>query len=133
MLRFMKNTKGQAVVEFALVLPILVFLLLAIMEGGRIFGSYLELQHAARDGARWAAVHTEKTREQVTDYVKGRLAFLDDSKLDQAGNVVLNRDPARNEWVKLTLEYPLEILTPIISNLLGNPFNLKTEMTMRCE
>ena len=42
--KLIKQNKGQTVVEFALVLPVLIFLLLAIMEGGRIFAAYLEAQ-----------------------------------------------------------------------------------------
>jgi len=136
MFRLIKNTKGQAVVEFALVLPVFIFLLLVIMEGGRILGGYLELQNAARDGVRWAAIHTDKTEADVTAYVKERLVFLDHSKMDDPNNVDLVRKQTPNgkdRWAELTLKYPLEILTPIISNLVGNPFNLEVKMVMRSE
>ena len=55
MKRLMRNQKGQAVVELAIVLPILILLFMAILEGGRIFTGYIELQTAARDGARYAS------------------------------------------------------------------------------
>ena len=136
MLRFIKNRKGQATVEFALVLPVFIFLLLGIMEGGRIFAGYLELQNAARDGVRWAAIHTDKTKAEITAYVKGRLTLLDEAKFDDPMNVDFKRDATPNGkdmWAELTLKYPLDILTPLISDLVGNPFNLQVKMVMRSE
>lgn len=52
----LRGERGVAALEFALVLPILVMLLLGIVEYGMIFGDQLALTHAAREGARLAAV-----------------------------------------------------------------------------
>lgn len=48
--------RGAAAVEFALILPILVTLLLGIAQFGILFNHYLTLTHAAREGVRWAAL-----------------------------------------------------------------------------
>ncbi|MDX6506044.1 MAG: hypothetical protein QOG06_688 [Gaiellaceae bacterium] len=47
---------GQAVVEFALVLPLLMGLVLGIVQFGIVFNNYETLTDAARVGARKAAV-----------------------------------------------------------------------------
>ncbi len=47
---------GQAVIEFALVLPLLLLVLLGITEFGRAFYTLNVLTQAAREGARLAAV-----------------------------------------------------------------------------
>ena len=54
---FSKRQKGQGLVEFALILPVLLMLLLAIIEMGLIFQAYLEVQHAAREAARFAVTY----------------------------------------------------------------------------
>ena len=55
--------RGQSLVEFALVLPVLIFLLLAIIEGGRIFC----LCRAQSGGmARFASINC--TSEMVSDH-----------------------------------------------------------------
>lgn len=51
-----RDQKGQAVVEFALVLPALAMLLLGILQLGVVFNHYLALTDAVRAGARTAAV-----------------------------------------------------------------------------
>ena len=44
----MKSQKGQAIVETALILPILLMLLFGITDFGRIFHVYLTLDHAGK-------------------------------------------------------------------------------------
>lgn len=47
---------GQATVEFALILPLVVLLLVGIVQVGRLVGVQVALTDAARAGARAAAV-----------------------------------------------------------------------------
>jgi len=48
---------GQALVEFALVLPLFLLMLFAIVDIGRVIWANDNLANAAREGARWASVH----------------------------------------------------------------------------
>lgn len=69
---FVKDTRGAEVVEFALVLPILMFVLAAILDMGFLFNSYEVVTNAAREGARLAAIpgHTDTQIEtRVANYV----------------------------------------------------------------
>ena len=52
-----KHRRGAAAVEFALVAPIALFLVLAIMIGGQGVFRYQQVAALAREGARWASVH----------------------------------------------------------------------------
>jgi Flp pilus assembly protein TadG len=49
--------KGAALVEFALLMPLLIILILGIVEFGWKFGQFNDVRHAAREGARFAAVN----------------------------------------------------------------------------
>jgi len=51
-----RREDGQAITEFALILPVLVALLLGIIQFGIVFNNYLTITDAARAGARRAAV-----------------------------------------------------------------------------
>ena len=52
----LKRENGQAFVEFAIVLPVLVMLVLGICQFGLAFHNYLSITDATRVGARAAAV-----------------------------------------------------------------------------
>src|SRR2546421_9565499 len=48
--------RGAALVEFAIVVPLLLLLVLGIMEFGMTMHDYIMVVHGAREGARTAAV-----------------------------------------------------------------------------
>jgi Flp pilus assembly protein TadG len=50
------DQRGQAAVEFALVLPLLLLVLFAVVEFSRAYNAYNDLNQMAADGARFAAV-----------------------------------------------------------------------------
>jgi Flp pilus assembly protein TadG len=54
--RCVRNESGQALVEFALVLPLLLLLLLGILDFSRAMNYYNDLTQLAAEGARAAAV-----------------------------------------------------------------------------
>ena len=51
------SSRGQTMVEFALILPILVLLLAGFFDLGRVVLANDSLAHAAREAARYAVVH----------------------------------------------------------------------------
>jgi Flp pilus assembly protein TadG len=55
-MRDTRREQGQAIVELALVLPIMLMLLLGIVQFGTVFRDYIALTDATRVGARQAAV-----------------------------------------------------------------------------
>lgn len=56
MCRGLRSEEGAAAIEFALLLPILVMILVGTFEFGLAYNNYLAITHAAREGARMAAV-----------------------------------------------------------------------------
>jgi Flp pilus assembly protein TadG len=52
-----RSSRGQTMVEFALILPILMFLLTGFFDLGRVVLAHDALGHAAREAARYAIVH----------------------------------------------------------------------------
>lgn len=49
--------RGQATVEFALILPILMLLILGMLDFGKAFNYWIDETHLANEAARWAAVN----------------------------------------------------------------------------
>ena len=52
-----KRVRGQGLLEFALILPALLMIVLSIIEGALLLQAYLEIQQAAREAARWAVTY----------------------------------------------------------------------------
>ena len=50
------DERGQAVTEFAVILPVLMMVLFAIFQFGVVFNNYIQVTSAAREGARKGAV-----------------------------------------------------------------------------
>ena len=58
LLNLLKRKNGQSVVEFALILPVLLLMVLGIIEFGRLLETTNVLTSAAREGVRAAAIST---------------------------------------------------------------------------
>jgi Flp pilus assembly protein TadG len=52
-----RRERGANLVEFAILMPLLLILLLGIIEFGYFLGEYNDVRHGAREGARLAAVN----------------------------------------------------------------------------
>src|SRR6187551_866298 len=50
-----ERSRGQSLVEFALVIPILLFLTLTALDFGRVYLGYINIQNMARIAANYAA------------------------------------------------------------------------------
>ena len=73
-----KNQDGQSVTEFALVLPILAFLLFAVIQFGIVFNNWVQLTDATRAGARKGAVsrHLPNPKAACEDAVRASATNL---------------------------------------------------------
>lgn len=124
----LKNERGQALVEFALVIPIFMMLLLGILQFGIIFNNYITLTDAARAGSRVAAVSRNDTCPacKAEAAVKDAANGLDMSELD----VQVASSWRPGEQVTVTAKYPYKI------NILGQVVasgDLTTEIKERVE
>jgi Flp pilus assembly protein TadG len=52
-----RSEDGVALVEFALLLPVLALLLFAMLDFGKAFNYWIDETHLANEGARWAVVN----------------------------------------------------------------------------
>jgi len=128
--KILHSKKGQALVEMAFVLPILILLIMGIVEFGRILNSYLIITNASREGARYASI--QSTDSEIQAVVSNLTVTLDQQDL----NVVItptasNRVSGSSATIRI--DYQINIITPIISNIVPNPFGITAQTTMRVE
>jgi Flp pilus assembly protein TadG len=63
--RLRREERGQALVEFALILPILLIMVLGIIDFGRAWNLQQTITQAAREAARAAAVDNQEVTTQA--------------------------------------------------------------------
>jgi Flp pilus assembly protein TadG len=104
---------GQAMVEMALILPILLTIILAIVQFGIAFNNYITLTDATRAGARKASVarFTGDNGAAATAVVKQDATSLDPAKLSVSVTATNWNVPGSD--VTVTASYPFSI------NILG--------------
>lgn len=83
--------EGQNLVEFALLLPILMYILMGIMQFGLIFSVYLTLNNAVREGARFASIYVYDNTLTVGANDAARNDGLLDKLVDAKGILTMNR------------------------------------------
>ena len=59
--RLKRDDRGAVMVEFAIVVPVLLLILLGIIEFGRAYNAQVSIQAAAREGARELALRHSST------------------------------------------------------------------------
>lgn len=118
------RSSAQTVVEFALVLPVLVLLLLIALDFGRAFLGWVSLNNAARVGANYAAAHPNDTWGPGSDYQVLMADNMDAINCTPSPAVaaapVFGATNEPGDIVRVNLTCDFSVLTPIIGSVLGN-------------
>lgn len=104
----LKSQRSQALIEFALVSPVLLLLLFGIVDIGRAIFYYDTLNHAAREGAR-AAVRASNqlpTNNDVLNAVNSQMLGVPVSAPCPQGPVTGATPPANSAWLYITEPNP---------------------------
>jgi Flp pilus assembly protein TadG len=125
--RFRAGERATAAVEFALVLPLILVMTLAVVEVGLLVKDRLVLQGAARAGAREAAVSADdgEVRQSVIDAA----ASLDGSGID----VDVTREGGVGSAVTVTVVYHDTVAIPLVDWLFPSEIELGATAVMRQE
>lgn len=127
--RYIKNNRGQALVEFALILPVLLLLVIGVMEFGLIINQYMVVAEAAREGARSAALGDSNAT--VTTVVRVAASQIDVSQLIITISPTTTR--VRGNGVTVTVEKPVKTITKLINPFFPTGFTVQGVATMRVE
>lgn len=106
------NRKGQALVEFVLILPIFILMLFAIVDFGMILSKKNELENISVD---------------VTAMIKNSDNIDDIKNLYSKVKINISSD---DKYTKIIISDDVDIMTPGLNRILGNPYNIKVERTI---
>ncbi|HEY6566999.1 MAG TPA: TadE/TadG family type IV pilus assembly protein, partial [Actinomycetota bacterium] len=109
-----RGERGTAAVEFALVLPLVLAITLALVQVGLLVRDRLMVESAARAGARAAAVQDDPA--MVRAAVTGAASSLDGG----AVTVAIARSGTRGDPVTVSVAYASVVRVPLIAWLFGD-------------
>jgi Flp pilus assembly protein TadG len=107
----MKNNRGQALIEFVLILPVLLLLIFALIDFGRIIVCKSHLEGVMNEVSNL-------TDDEITSYLK--------KDTDYKITYTVKLDEYRN----ITLTTKLDLITPGLKNILSNPYVVKVERSI---
>jgi hypothetical protein len=115
------RARGQATVELALVLPLVVLALMAVLQVGLVVRDQVAVIHAAREAARAAAVDRESSAA-----VRAARRVLARAEVDVGAR------PKVGEPIAVDVEYHSRTDLPLVGALFPDP-SLHARATMRVE
>ena len=135
------SQKGAAMVEFAIVLPVLLLIVFGIIEFSLALYNKAVITNASREGARMGIVYAEPaiTTGEITTTVENYCQdFLVSFGAAAAPATTVAGGPCgegtSGNSLTVTVDYQYTFLVlPNFSNFLGPNLNLSAETVMRCE
>ena len=136
-----RSERGAALLEAALIMPMILLISVGIFEFGRAYQASQVLTNAAREGARLAVLEGRTdgdVRARVNQYVTdGGLTALSDANI-QINRTVALTATATASTVTITYPYAFMVLNPVVrlvtpTSTTGAPITLTASTLMRNE
>lgn len=121
------DSRGQATVEMALVLPLLIWLLVGLVDVARMANAYLIIQHASREAVRLGI--TGASDSAIAQRALVASTTLDTTRLTVAISPAGTRNTGSDVTVRINYSYQVLALMGII----GNNVPLTAQLTARVE
>lgn len=103
------NKKGQALVEFILILPVILMVFMVLIDVGSIFIQKIDLNNSM---STVSDLYQNGDKKELMAYVA-----KENLKYDEAST---------NDMVTLTLKKNVDVSAPILSNVLGKNYIIET-------
>ena len=103
------NNKGQALIEFVLILPVFLFILFAVIDFGMIFSSKSKLENDSAD---------------IIDLYKNGTSIDEIKKIYSDNEINISMD---GEYYRFNISTSVNIITPGFNRIFGDPYLVKVE------
>ena len=131
------RTRGQSLVEFALVFPVVLFLTLVAIDFGRIYLGWVNLEQMTRIAANYAADHASAwetpgdplVQARYQDQIAQDATAINCEPQDPIPDPVIAGGTALGAHVTVSITCGFTVLTPMISNVLGGTVLVTAETT----
>lgn len=136
------SSHGQALVEFALILPVLLLMLVIAIDFGRLFFSYIEINNAAREGAAYGlreptdiVTITSRARQETNAQAqRGENAITVTTTCATGSGTAIDCSLATGgagpgNRLTVNVNEPFTFLTPLMSGFFGGNLQLNASAT----
>lgn len=106
------NKKGQALIEFVLILPVFLMILFAIVDFGLIFNAKSELENNSID---------------IIELIKNDTDIKDIESLYKDTSIKIKED---TKYTKVIITTSVKVMTPGLNKVLGDPYQIRVERTI---
>lgn len=110
------NKKGQALVEFIIILPIFMMLVLGVIDIGKVLYSKIILE--------------DKISDAITLYQDGKDLNEIKSKLNMVSDKMDLSMKEDEQYIVFSLSKDIEIITPGLNFIFNNPYNLEVKRSI---
>ena len=104
------NRKGQALVEFVLILPVFIMILFVIVDFGNILNNKSKLENISAD---------------VIDMYKNGDSI--DSIKNNYKDISISTSKYKNKYTKIVIKKKVNVITPGLNRIIGNKFPIEVE------
>src|SRR5918994_4379349 len=137
MIRCHKRSRGQSVVEFALVIPVLLLLTLTAIDFGRVFLGWVNLQqmtriaanHAAEHASAWGTPGDPAQQDAYRQKVENDARLINCDPPDPIPDPIIGAGTQLGAPITVELSCEFNIITPVISNILGQTILVSASTT----
>ena len=107
-----RKERGQSLVEFAIVLPILLIILAGVLDLGRLYYAYVAVTDAAAEGAAYAAIWPDEYDEMFerAQDATGGMVVLEPGSVEVDYETSGSGDP-----ISVTVSYSHTLATPLMN------------------
>jgi len=109
----MKNNRGQALVEFIVILPIFLLLIISIIDFGNIISKKYSLENEIDT---ISDMYKDGKYEQINTYIKEK-----DIKLSYEND---------NELININLSKDIKIISPMLNLIFGKTYEINVEKSI---
>lgn len=110
----MKNNRGQALIEFILIVPVLVILILGIFDVGNIIYKKYQLEN---DLDYIVDLYQDNKINDINNYISKQKITMNDNKT--------------SEYTTITITKNVSYVTPGASKILGSSYKISTSRTIK--
>lgn len=110
----MKNNKGQALVEFIIIMPILIMLFVSIFDMGIIMLNKYKLENELDTIISY---YNNNDEDVMNAYASSK-------------DISIYKQRKNNNMINIKISYDLELNTPLIKKIMGDNFKIETDRTI---